>query len=140
ARQRLYAGAEMGIDTEGWLVEIWLARPEPGIEEALARAEPKVGEAMPMGIVPVEGEAGGSTATVRFAGDGAHAFFERDGREHFVGLAERLVVATSAARGALYARCAHLDVQDVGAWYFGRDDGAVVAALSLTAGAHAEGS
>lgn len=132
ARQRLYAGAEMGIDAEGWIVELWLARGDVGIVAPLTEAAGALPESA---VVEAAGEA---AAVVRFSGDAAHRFFARDGRDRLVAIAERLAAETSASQGALYARCAHLATHDVGAWYFGRDDAALVAALWQTAGAHAE--
>lgn len=137
ARRRLYAGAAMGIDTAGWVVELWLAGEGLGDDPALQAAGEAARTALDNdGAVAVS--VGDGNATLTFSGM-AHAFFERDGRERFIALADDLAARTDATRGALYARCEHLDVHDVGAWYHGRDDAAAVVALWSTAGVHAEG-
>ncbi len=145
ARRRIYAGAAMGIDVNGWVVELWLARPadrgDLAEDETLAAQLKNLpNEVEPAG--PAEAEVvrdttpslGAASVMVRLRGGYVASFFDAEGRkrlEQWVGTAAKDVGVDHAA---LSARCAHLSTHDVGAWYGGRDETAMWVALLYDAG------
>lgn len=157
ARKRVYSGASMGaLDTEGWVVELWLATRQPPGSEALVdlvsegRLSPKAdvdlanlsnarAEVSP-GFSPDE-EArfpGWRAVMLRFSGRYVDAFIDAGTRPRFLALAERAADVTRAELGALYGRCAHMTTRELGAWYRGADAPAAAAALVYAAGFFAE--
>jgi len=144
ARKRLYAGATMGVDVDGWVVELWLSR-QAGESLADEQAVADIGSEGP-GDVGAKGDtesevvaapnAGG--VIVRMSEGFVPSFFDSVGRNKMIAMSQRVATAVKADHAALYARCAHLPVRDVGAWYFGRDAGAVVASMLYAAGAFAD--
>jgi eukaryotic-like serine/threonine-protein kinase len=108
----------------------------PGADEVLSQVDD--------GTVVITEEAelpaspGWRTATALLGGGYARAFFETDARARLVSLADRVHEATGAELGALYARCAELQVHDVGAWFRGRDAGGAATALLFAMGMSAE--
>jgi serine/threonine-protein kinase len=160
-RQRIYSGATVGpYEAGGWAVELWLAnRSGPAPREA-----PALGAAVSNGKLAPSADAllaeikdgtlafddaGGAfpgaskspawrSATLVFGGGYARAFFDADQRARFLGLADRLAEATGAELGSLHARCAHLSVHDVGAWFRGRDVAGATTALLIGVGLAAE--
>ncbi|MBW2456458.1 MAG: hypothetical protein JRI68_18215 [Deltaproteobacteria bacterium] len=145
ARRRIYAGAAMGIDVNGWVVELWLARPADRGDLAAdatlaARLKSLPSSVEPAG--PAETEVvrdkapklGAASVTVELRGGYVASFFDAEGRkrlEEWVGTAANDVGAHHAA---LSARCSHLSTHDVGAWYGGRDETAMWVALLYDAG------
>ncbi|HZO15754.1 MAG TPA: hypothetical protein VFB62_20920, partial [Polyangiaceae bacterium] len=86
-RRRLFAGADMGLDVDGWVVELWLARPvDRGALEtdaALARAIENARSAfkegpgeLTIGRAEHRGGLGLESAVVRMSGVFVSAFFE----------------------------------------------------------------
>jgi hypothetical protein len=149
ARQRLYAGASMAMDLEGWVVELLLAggsgaehlAEDPAVK-ALERgaAAPEIGVEGPseVKIAPQPVDAlGVGGVLVRYSGGYVTVFFHAEGRPRFLSLATRLAQESGATAAALWARCAHLGSNDVGAWYWGRDDAWAAGALLYAAGLHA---
>jgi len=140
ARRRIYAGAAMGIDVNGWLVELWLARPAdagdlaedatlaarlkalPGTVEPAGPAEAKV-------VRDKAGKLGAASVTVQLRGGYVASFFDAEGRKRMEEWVATTVSDVGAHYAALSARCAHLTTHDVGAWYGGRDKTAVWTAL-----------
>ncbi|WP_437316520.1 serine/threonine-protein kinase [Sorangium sp. So ce385] len=70
-----------------------------------------------------------SHITVTFGDGYGRAFFDAQVRPRFIAVAERLYQAAGAELGALYARCAALEVPDLGVWFRGRDASGAAAAL-----------
>ncbi len=144
ARQRLFQGAALGVDIQGFVVELWLARDGAALasDEGLRALVgggfvADVGAKGPSEVTlhPGDGELGLATATVRFEGGYVAPFFDASGRERYHEVAERLADAGGAVYGALFARCAHLPgTRDVGAWYRGNDERAAVVSLLYGAG------
>lgn len=158
ARKRIYAGGSMAaFDTEGWLAELWLATTKPdsggaGLGELVAqgkltdKADAELA-ALPDGAAEITagfkaGEEarfpGWRAVKVRFSGQYVGAYFDPAARPRFLSMADRMADAAGAELGALYGRCAHLDVHDAGAWYRGVDAPGAAAALVYAAGLFAE--
>ncbi|MEJ7733046.1 MAG: hypothetical protein WKG00_28095, partial [Polyangiaceae bacterium] len=161
ARSRLRAGGSIGpYDTEGWTVELWVARARPGDDlridpavralvegdrlaagvddklNATAEGTVQIGEGMP--AAQAARSPGWSSVIIGFGGGFASGLFEQDTRPRFIALSERLVTALHADAAALYGRCAHLEYRDVGAWFYGKDARAATAAIVYAVGRHAE--
>jgi serine/threonine-protein kinase len=160
SRARLHAGASTAaFDTEGWVVELWLARAgttellhhpavaELEVEGRLADSADSYLVPMPDGALDVTSglspeeaarSPGWRAVTIRFRGGYVAALQDTAGRASFIALAERLSQASSADLGALYARCAHLGTRDVGVWFRGGDAPSAAAALIHAIGLHAD--
>jgi hypothetical protein len=144
-RKSLYAGAEMGVDVGGWVVELWLARHEgtprlvedPAVAEVLAQVGGASGGAALARSEP-RTLLGLDSAIVRLEREWVTAFFHPESRKQVEDFAERTAGAAGADYAALYARCAHLTAHDVGAWYRGRDESGATVAVLYAAGAFAE--
>jgi hypothetical protein len=150
ARRRFYAGADMGVDSEGWVIELWLARAvdrgplasDAALVREVERARAGFASLGSVEMSLVQGEASGAlgmdNAVVRMSGALTTAFFESDGRARIETSSAALAHAAAAGQAALYARCEHLAARDVGAWFFGSDRDAALSALIYTMGQHAE--
>lgn len=162
-RDRLYKGASFGpFATEGWVVELWLARSKGSgpLKDSTAfssvisggkltaagdddLAEVKDGAVeLAEGFTEEMGNRSPAWNGVRllFKEGYARAFLEQSTRQRFVMLADRLADASGAEVGALYARCAHLTTHDIGAWFRGPDAPGAVAAMVYQIGFFAEGN
>jgi len=147
-RRQLYAGASLNLDVAGWVVELWLARDaeeldrEKVLRDAAANGPREVDVREKAGTAAVLATktpwVGAAGAVLRFRDGYVGRFFSSKGRSEFIAFAQRAVRETKASHAALYARCAHLDARDVGAWYYGQDRAAAMATLWLAAGAYAE--
>jgi len=155
ARARLYAGAALGVDVSGWVVELWLGKhggEEPAQHPALTAlldGERLVAGAVagPVGqieggraqlVETAPGNLGVRSAVLRLSEAYAAAFMTSKERGAFIDFAERAADAVGADYGALYARCSHLRTRDVGAWYRGADEHAAAAIVLFAAGTYAE--
>lgn len=159
SRERLRGGASTAaFDTEGWVVELWLARAGTTellhdrafadlIEGRLADTADSYLAAMPDGALEVTSGSspdeaarspGWRAVTIRFRGGYVAALQDTAGRASFIALAEQLSHAVSADLGALYARCAHLETRDLGVWFRGADAPGAAAALIHAIGLHAD--
>jgi hypothetical protein len=146
ARSRMYSGASIGVDLDGWVVELWLARKASGKlseEAALGAIANKGGDLGAKGEAKSEviaDAAVGDVDTVRVRMTEAFVplFFNTTGRKKMNGLAKSTAIAVKADYAALFARCAHLTSRDVGGWYYGTNRAAAVASLLYAAGAFAE--
>ncbi len=147
ARSRLYAGASMGVDLDGWVVELWLARAgeagglagEPAVADIAAKGGSLVGATFAVEAEPLTDEAlAGDSLIVRMSEGFVPPFFDSDGRHKLMDLAQRTAVAVKADHAALYARCRHLPTRDIGAWYYGSNRARATGALLYGAGAFAE--
>jgi serine/threonine protein kinase len=146
-RRRIHAGAKMGDDLAGWVVELWLARrgdvalDEHAALERLRRgAAEQVGVAGPASVV-IAADASVlplRAATVRLEGGFVRAFFEPQGRLRLVAMAERTANDADVRFAALYARCSALTTRDAGAWYAGSDHAAATSAVLYAGGGFAE--
>lgn len=145
ARERLLTGRAMGIDVEGWVVELWLARDDD--QEGL-RAEPELRRLVEEGAASELAVDGGGTVTLhalelgeregvllRFDRSYAAPFFATEGRDRYVSLAGKVADVVGARYAGLYARCAHRATRDVGAWYAGSSKERALAAMLWTSGA-----
>lgn len=143
SRRRIYAGAtSLDVDPAGWLIEIWLARdgePAPLREDAALRdvtherLSGRLGALEPAAMSWIEtGDA--RRVRVRFEGGYLHPFMKADGRDRFVALTDQLAEATHSSHAALYARCAHSNTRDIGAYYRGVDAGGAAASLLFAQG------
>jgi serine/threonine-protein kinase len=160
-RDRVYQGASFAaFAPEGWVIELWLAAKGRSLEKhpavAALVAAGKLTTAADEELAKVlDGRVDVGPAfeheadTRRSDWDGvkvlfregyARAFFEEEGRSRLVGLSGRLAEATGAEMGALYGRCAHLRVHDVGAWFYGRDPQTAAASILYQMGFFAESS
>ncbi len=154
ARQRIYQGGSMGMDIEGWVVELWLARPgvaaggsaTPLIDDEALDALVASGAVQELGakgpseitLHAADSELGLSTAVVRFSEGYVAPFFKSQGRTRFVAVAEKVADAVGATHAGMYARCAHLPTaRDVGAWYRGADLNAALVSTLFAAGRYA---
>lgn len=146
-RRRLYAGATaFEVDPAGWVIELWLARDadarplaeEPAIRQANHEAlAPTIGAEAPASVSAVAtGEPG--RVRLRFDGGYLHAFMKAEGRDRFVRLVDQLAGATRAEHAALFARCAHLTVRDIGAYFRGVDAAGAAASLLFAQGLFAD--
>lgn len=159
-RDRLYKGASFGpFATEGWVVELWLARKGGTLREHAALtsviADGKLTAAGDDALARVidgtveiadgfsedmaKRSPGWGGAIMVFREGYARAFLEPDTRQRFVLMAERLADAVGAESGALYGRCAHLATHDIGAWYRGADTAGAVASMVYGVGFFADG-
>lgn len=147
ARQRMYQGGSLGMDIDGWVVELWLARDAEGLA-----TDPALVSLVAAGVVADVGakgptkltvhaddtELGLATVVLRFDDGYVPPFFSTDGRERFLTLAERIADDVGALHAGLYARCAHLETaRDVGAWYRGVDDNGAMLSLLYASGRYA---
>lgn len=161
-RDRLYKGSSFGpFALEGWVVELWLGSKRAG--EAPLRESAALGGLVGGGkLVPGADEVlagirdgtveitdgfdagaaqrspGWSAAKVVFHEGYARAFLEEEGRARFLALADRVARASGADHAALYARCAHLETHDVGAWFRGPDAAGAAAMMVYQMGFFAE--
>lgn len=145
ARRRLYAGASMGVDSAGWVVELWLARRSTGIAQDAKLAEFKdhtrlaeqLGIGVPGKVVVVPAKKSRSEfsqITLRLEGGFVAPFMERLGRPRFVQMMHRAADAAGAQYAALYGRCAHLKYRDIGAAFRGENIRSVAASLLFVQG------
>jgi len=155
-RARIVAGAPLSANAVGWVVELWLARRAAGLSthsalgrlvahERLAPGSGHVLDAVAPGAARARWLDGGEraglgvhTAILQLDGAYVRAFAAAAGRRNLERLAARLMVASSADYGALFARCAHLGSRDVGAWYGGRSLAGAAAAVLYAAGGFTE--
>lgn len=159
-RSRVMRGGTAGsADHEGWVVELSLvgkplanaaaASPFEGILAAKGSGEFELAwqqgpEALqrPGGSIALleRKSADGELHEWRFVLDGtyARAYFEEQGREEWVRVAEELFRRAEASYGALYARCAHQSAHHVGSWFAGRGASAAASALLYYTVVHAE--
>lgn len=161
ARKRIFAGSSIGpFDTEGWVVELWLARSTAGediakspaitgiiadgklaagADEVLAALSDSPAEIVPAAETPdAPSSPGWSSVTVRFSGKHAGAFLDTATRSRFLTLAERAALGARAEVGALYGRCAHLRFHDLGAWFYGADPPLAGVAIAASMGLFTE--
>ena len=146
-RRRLSAGAtSFDVDPAGWVIELWLARdanPRP------LSSEPVLGEATDAALLSRLGAVAPASASwvdtgepdrarLRFEGGYLHPFMHADGRDRFVALVDQLAEATLADHAALFARCAHSNVRDIGAYFRGRNAGGAAASLLFAQGLFSE--
>ncbi|MCC6524290.1 MAG: hypothetical protein IT373_16645 [Polyangiaceae bacterium] len=150
ATARLRAGASLGpLDTEGWVVELWLARAKQpsSLAAALGARVTPAGQLRDAGAVlaavdsasaapvPAEApEAATEYARLELRGGYVDVFLEPRGRPTMVAWAEQTVRELAADAAALYATCAHAGGHEIGAWYFGADAARAGAALLYAAG------
>ncbi len=159
-RERAYKGDSFGpFALEGWVVELWLAsqkgaplRQSPALTALVAggkltaAADEKIAAVIDGTVELADGfdaeaakrSPGWSAATVVFKNGYARAFLEEEHRPRFLALADRLVAASGADHGALYARCAHRTTHDIGAWFHGPDLAGATAAMVYQMGFFAE--
>jgi hypothetical protein len=153
-RTNIYQGAPIGpYEVGGWVIELWLAKMQaPGPRESQAirsliadgRVAPSADETLAQvidGTLTLDDSASpsGFHDVKLIFGDGyARAFFDPAGRPRFLAFADRIAEGVGADLGALYGRCAHLPVHDVGAWFRGRDAGLAATALLYGVGLSAE--
>ncbi|MCA9619839.1 MAG: serine/threonine protein kinase, partial [Myxococcales bacterium] len=138
ARAQMLAKGSMGMDAEGWLVELWLAQAgsSPLAEQRALTRLAKEGAVGELGVAGagdirlVPGRFGEhQTVTVQLAEGYAVPYFQSEGRQRYLEFASRVAEAVKADHAALYARCAHLDSRDVPAWFAGTSREAALAAL-----------
>jgi len=157
ARKRLIAGAKVGaLDSSGWVVEVWLAGADAEkVQSTLASAvSAEGGLASPAGAALIEIAEGRAAvgpglkirgtsepigATLRLSG-GYSAAYVMDplSRAHMMGFAEALADESKAHHAALYARCEHLTLHDMGAWYRGGDAAQAATAMMFATGTFAD--
>jgi serine/threonine protein kinase len=147
-RRRIQAGAAMGDNLDGWIVELWLAtsKAAPVLAKSSAITELRNSAAQRLGakgdttisVVIDDSLAPIQSVLVRMSEGFAKVFFEAKGRETLVSLVEQTADNADAEYAALFARCANLDTRDAGAWYAGRDHARAAAAVAYAGGAFAE--
>jgi hypothetical protein len=161
-RDRLYQGASLGpFALEGWVAELWLGSRRSG--ETPLRESPALtglvrgGKLLPSadetlaavrdGTVEItdgfdagaaQRSPGWSAAKLVFHDGYARAFLEVETRARFLGLADAMARASGADHAALYARCAHLETHDVGAWFRGPDVAGAAAVMVYQMGFFAD--
>ncbi len=126
-RRRVRGGGQpLGLSRDGWVAELWL-RPKPGesIDAskldllALQGSDPasksEVAQLSAKGRQTTEG------LVVRLAGPVVAQAFDLEGAGKLSKAADLAFENSKAEAGALYLKCAHLDVHDVGLWFRGRD-------------------
>ena len=141
ARAMLWTGGAWGaMPLEGFTVRLWLGPKDgtmvthPLIEAAsqknkLGADVDAVLAAVNDGSVSIVRHEPRGEVEIAFSEGYARAFFELEGRNRFIGLAEKVARETNAEGAALYAGCSHLDTRDVGAWFRGPDTKKAAAAL-----------
>jgi serine/threonine-protein kinase len=143
ARRRLYAGATaMDLEPAGWVIEIWLARDsnkspilaEQALKDASgAKLLGRLGATQPATVQWIDtGEP--TRALLRFEGGYLRPFLKAEGRDRFIALVDDLADASDADYAALFARCAHSSVRDIGAYFRGRDAAGAATALLFAEG------
>jgi hypothetical protein len=142
ARSTMIAGGNLGVDLQGWVVELWLARKGGKLagEAALVEIADKAGDVGVKGpsastVVDDSPMASLETARVRMSAGFVRTFFASDGRNKMIEVASGAALAVKAEHAALYARCEHLVSRDVGAWYYGSNRANALASLLFAAGA-----
>jgi len=157
ARGRLRVGGSLaGFDLGGWQAVLWLARDdgsgswastlERQARDGSLTKDLRAALTLPTGTAELRLERAGqgdsrlapSSLALHLDGNYAEAFFNPEGRDKLSDWSAGLAKAEAADLGALYATCLEPSVHDVGAWYWGRDDGHAVAALVYAAGALAD--
>ncbi len=150
ARSRLQAGAGLGLDTAGWVVELWLAdvntdHPLRNNERVLKAVRGQSAKAIAPPppyrvqlVDPPRGDIGAEQAVIQFREGFVTRFFTVQGRQAMVEHAADVAAGSGAQYAALYARCMHLPYHDVGVWYAGRSDKAAVVSLLYAAGTFSE--
>lgn len=154
SRGRVYAGADLGMDVSGWVVEYWFASTSQDLSKSpvltkrlergalVASAAPEQIAAAPGGVAEVVHERAPylslDAAILRLHDGYVAPFMTTDGRRAFVEFAGQLADELDADYAALFARCEHLQVRDIGVWYRGNSDGAALATMVYAAGAFAD--
>jgi hypothetical protein len=146
ARRRLYAGATaMDLDPAGWVVDVWLARDsnkaplsaEPALQGAIDKLAGRLGAAQPATAHWLE--TGEPTRALLELEDGyVRPFLQAEGRDRFVALVDELADQLDVDYAALFARCSHSNVRDIGAYFRGRDAAGAATALLFAQGLFAE--
>jgi hypothetical protein len=138
----MIAGGNLGVDLQGWVVELWLARKGGKLagEAALVEIADKAGDVGvkgPSASTVVDDSPMGSleTARVRMTAGFVRTFFASDGRNKMIEVASGAALAVKAEHAALYARCEHLASRDAGAWYYGSNRANALASMLFAAGA-----
>lgn len=157
ARKRLFSGASIGpLDTQGWVVELWLLPAADGEDLFQATTSLVTNEgglsadvdaemaALAGGRVEIAtglpGGGGREVGTLlRFTGAFTDVFLDPERQGALVRVADAVYERTRPSMGALYARCAHLPNHDVGAWFRGRDAAHTAAAVVFSVGGFVEG-
>lgn len=160
-RSRIMRGATVGpTDTEGWVVELVLTRPDadpsadPGLGEFFARGDadagahrlswqglPELASTQGLGSdVVIRAEPIGAQKGMRltFSGKYVSPYFDGAKRGQYVKLANALAERLKASHGALYAHCAHDRSHHMGGWFLGPTPGEAAATLVYFIGAHAD--
>jgi hypothetical protein len=152
-RRRIYSGASLGpFDTEGWVIELWLARRGDKSFEKDAAVSGlieggKVAKGADAELAKVAGAvelsspnspSGWQSLIVRFGGGYVNTFLEPAGRARFLSLSDRVAQGAGVEMGALYGRCAHLSTHEIGAWFVGSDARSAAASLLYSMGLFAE--
>lgn len=147
SRRRLYAGATaLDVDPSGWVIELWLARdgnPAALLDDAALKDVAHEKLAGRLGAIEPASMSWVNTgepmrARLRFEGGYLHPFMQAEGRDRFVALADQLADASGATHAALFARCAHSNTRDIGAYFRGRDAGGAAASLLFAQGLFSE--
>jgi len=156
ARSRVAQGASIGpADSEGWVVELVLLRRGAPVDltraseldsfiarkpdgrtgtvnwpnakqlSSLRRFDAEVA----LTALPPLGAAKVSGLDLVFSGPYTLPYFTEDQRAEYFRLADALADALHANAGALFARCAHGEVHQIGSWFLGTSPGEALGSL-----------
>lgn len=163
-RTRIAQGGSIGpADTEGWVVELVLFRRgaavdltnAPELDKFIARragsptgtvswapAKELMGaqrfdaEVTLSALSPL-GAAKDSGLDLVFSGPYVTPYFTETQRGDYFRLADALADDLKATEGALFARCAHAEAHQIGAWFLGSTPGAALGSLVYFMGSYA---
>ena len=155
-RTRVAQGANIGpADSEGWVVELVLLRAgavvdltnAPELGQFFTRSPgsrsgtvswPAAKQLMSvqrfdaevtLSALPPLGAGKASGLDLVFSGPYVTPYFTEDQRGEYFRLADALADALHASAGALFARCAHGDVHQIGSWFLGATPGNALGSL-----------
>jgi hypothetical protein len=136
-------GQALGLSRDGWVAELWL-RPRTGetidtqaLDLLALRGDDPASRSEIDSLVARDRTAS-EGVVVRLAGPVVTQAFELEGAGRLTKAADRAFENTKAQAGALYLRCAHLKVHDVGLWFRGRDLPHAASSLLFAIGAYAD--
>ncbi len=143
-RRRVRGGGQaLGLSRDGWVAELWL-RPREGqtIDAAtldlLALRGPDPASRSEIDSLSARDRPTNEGVIIRLAGPVVSQAFELEGAGRLSKAADRVFEASKAQAGALYLRCAHLPVHDVGLWFRGRDLPTAASSVLFALGAFAD--
>lgn len=126
-RRRVRGGGQaLGLSRDGWVAELWLKPREgepidPQAIDLLALTGSDPASRSEIDTLSARDRPTNEGVLIRLAGPVVTQAFEIEGAGRLTKAADRAFESSKARAGALYLKCAHLPVHDVGLWFRGRD-------------------